>query len=749
MPMESTPRKRVRQTTSILTGTGSSHNTFDRFFLWFLHLSTRLFPNWTDRARDRREREMNQKLTKAKKRYDRAEEKFREAERKYRRTDQRYKDAENRFKREEARYDRARDRFEFDEYKRSLRFAQLDVEPHEVNIASSTMIIFLLILFIVADLLLFVPLLRSDLDGDGFVDIDKNEDWVNDFFEDIEPVTEMPDPTVPLEEQELEVISYTGEIDLTSVLLYLIVPTIVIPLVGGFILLNYPLSRAKRLRIETLGKMPEAINYMATSMRLSPSLDRAIEFAAENVDEPLASNLKKILWDIYIREYDSIEEAFIAFAYDWGEWNDDFKRSLYAIRSSTLERTEAGLEASLDKACDIILYGTKNEIEGYANSLSTPMMMIFALGLMLPMIIAVMLPFLGLGMDFLVPFILIMLVLFPLLTFYLAYRTIGRRPGTTTPPQVPNAQSMFQRRTIFITSMILLVGLVALGIFTFSRSYHLASGDQSIFKIVGSAPIVWGVGLAIANWCLMTSYDQKKERDVIKKTEEEFPDALFQLGSRIAEHKPLEKALEGTSLSMKGTHVAWLFRKMTYNIQVKRGSLREALFGKHGVLHDLPSPIITATMQTVVESIKKDPVTAGRTLISISGYLRELKRVENDVQHKLSQVLGMMSSTVTFFGPIIIGISSTVYFVLGKYMAEISASDIDFFLSSAPIPSEIFSLIIEIFLILITLIVIYLLTNIEYGSDWIEWKAMIGVTIPIVLLIYSATMMLSKLIIPF
>jgi len=53
-------------------------------------------------------------------------------------------------------------------------------------------------------------------------------------------------------------------------------------------LAEYPKRLAERRKVQSLGRMPEAVNYMVMSMRNSPSLDRAVTFAADNTDEPLA-----------------------------------------------------------------------------------------------------------------------------------------------------------------------------------------------------------------------------------------------------------------------------------------------------------------------------------------------------------------------------------------------------------------------------------------------------------------------------
>jgi Flp pilus assembly protein TadB len=106
-------------------------------------------------------------------------------------------------------------------------------------------------------------------------------------------------------------------------MLYFLPFASIAPIAAYSLIMNYPEARARRMRIRSLGSAPEAVTYMAMSLKLSPSLNKAIEFAAENTEGPLADRLRGVMWDVYSRRKESIEESFMGFANDWGEWNDD------------------------------------------------------------------------------------------------------------------------------------------------------------------------------------------------------------------------------------------------------------------------------------------------------------------------------------------------------------------------------------------------------------------------------------------
>lgn len=521
----------------------------------------------------------------------------------------------------------------------------------------------------------------------------------------------------------------------------IIICLLIVPLSLMIYFVNYPKNYAERVKISAIGRMPEAINYLCMAMRLSPSLDRATQFVSENIEEPLSTAMKKILWDVYMRKFDSIEDAFLNFAYEWGEWNEDFKRALYVIRGATLEKTEEGLQRSLEKASDIIVVGTKTKIESFVVSLSGPTMVLFSLGILLPMILGAMLPMVSMG-GFNIDIwgiALLMNVLFPLITLIYANHILARRPGTTSPPHIPNTQSKLEKQTIHITTIAIFVGCTIFGIMTTMWN-----------NPIGSLPIVWGIGFSIGYYCIMTTREQKKKREYYKKMESEFPDALFQVGSRIAEGNPIETALEKTSETMKGTNISEAFQKIAYLIRVTRKTLSFALFGRDGVLKNFPSRTITTTMRTVTETTKKDAISAGQTIVNISTYLRDMKKVDNDIKNQLGQVMSVMMSTAMFFAPIIMGITTALYKMMADVIENINIENVPmmpFKIGKASVvdPNQ-FLLVIGIYLILTVIIIMYFCAGIAHGEDNVERKFLIGSAMPIATIIFTVAVLMGKVI---
>lgn len=525
---------------------------------------------------------------------------------------------------------------------------------------------------------------------------------------------------------------------LFDVLVYGIPSVLVIPLAVLIFTANYPEILEQRMKAESIGKAPESINYMTMAMRVKPSLYRAVAFSAKNTEEPMSSGLNKVLWDVQTRKRSSLEESFVSFALRWGEWNEDLKRALYAVRSAMLERTKEGLNSALEKANDIVIDGTKRQVEDFANSLGTPTTILFAVGILLPLIIGAMLPMLALsGLDIssmnseetvnkggigLAHVILLMDVLAPAGAFFYSYKILGDRPGTTSPPDIKNDDNIY--KIIFKAGLLAVVTTVPVVFFS------------SYLTFLMPLPYFWPPVTAVSYYCLKTSWKSKKRRREVQEMEREFPDALFQLGSRIAEGMPPERAIQKTSKAMRGTKIGELFESITCFLQVNRLPLEEALFGSDGVLKDINSKTVKATMKTVVQITKKDPKEAGKTILQISDYLRSMEEMDHEIRSKLSQSVEMMKGTAMVFAPVVMGVVTSLYFMLHGVFSEIS--------NMSMISPVDFTSVVTVYLILLSLVITYFTTGIKSQLDEVEFKYQLGMMLPISITVFSIAVTVGK-----
>jgi len=509
--------------------------------------------------------------------------------------------------------------------------------------------------------------------------------------------------------------------------LFLSLPAVFVsPLVIFAVTANYPELLANRLRSRTLGQAPELITYMSMSLRLTPAMGPALAFAANNTSEPMGSGLRKVIWNVYTRKFPRLEDSLRDFAEDWGQWNEDLKRSIYSVWSATLEGTGEGLNRALDKANAIVLSGTRKRMEEFSSSLAGPSMVLFALGLLLPLVIGAMLPLMTVEMPSMsfdagtsastvngaanpLPIVLLMDVTFPVAAFFYAHNILGKKPGSRT-LDVGNAAPV--KRSRLAAASIAIAAVLALPFFALA----------SIPRLYAALSLLWGVGMALAFYFVTSSSAIKKQRDRQVEIENEFPDALFTIGTRIGEGAPFERAVMDTGADRAGSPLGKLLTAISLRLQLSHDTREE-------VLSTISSPTVRASLQAVSEAVRKDSRSAGKTTSNISQFLRDREKVDHDIRIQLSSVTDTMRSTALFFAPITVGITVALYSLLASEFSR---------LSQAPMLAPwTLLLVMGVYLVAMVLVTLYFCHYIRWGNDWAGYKHSVGTGLPVALAIFT------------
>jgi len=205
---------------------------------------------------------------------------------------------------------------------------------------------------------------------------------------------------------------------------------------------QYPFSVVYAEQRKALGYVPELIGYIVMSMKLSPNLEKASEFAAEHGRGKIAQDFKKLLWNVELGIYNTLSEGLDDIAYTWGNFSSEFKRALMRIRASILEDSESKRDAILDHTVEDLLGEIRDKMETYARDLKQPSIVLFYIGVLLPIILIIILP---IGSAFTnAPFatfwglVLIYNIAIPLIAFIYARKIIAHRPPTYEVPVIPN-----------------------------------------------------------------------------------------------------------------------------------------------------------------------------------------------------------------------------------------------------------------------------------------------------------------------
>jgi len=523
---------------------------------------------------------------------------------------------------------------------------------------------------------------------------------------------------------------------LTILLIFLII--FAFPLIVLHYTSEYPKIKAKYMKIHSLGDVPEVISYIVMYLRIHPNLERALEFASSESRTALSRDLRKLLWDIEIRIYKGIDDAITSFAELWGKWSDYFKRAIHLIRSSVREK-ETERYVTLNRALDVVLDGTKDTMINFANKLNQPTLVIYSIGVMLPLALVAMLPAASITRLHISIFQIFIIydILLPIILFVYIRKILLMRPATFNPPSIP---SNVVRINKFANASISLAILIS---FSFLALYF----SYSILFIIG-------IGFSISYYG-MSYFPYKKIRDEIKEMENEFSDALYIIGKRVEEGKPPEEAFYYASETMKGSKIGKVFSNSYYNLMARRTTLKEALFNKeYGSLRNIFSDRIRAIMKIFVEGARKSHKATGNAIIKIADHLKQLQDVERNIKNNLGVLTSTLHSTATIFAPMIAGITlgitklitnvlSGMNFSISESMSILIFGNEKF--SLAKISYDYFILTIGIYILLLVMLLLRFANGIDEGDDYIEYMYSIGREMPLATIIFALSTILSSL----
>lgn len=503
--------------------------------------------------------------------------------------------------------------------------------------------------------------------------------------------------------------------------------------IGGILLIpalnSAPTFMANSWRMKASGQMVQSIFYMVTYMRHTSNLERAIEFASDHLDPPLSLDFRKILWDVETEQFSTIQDSANAYLELWKDWDAEFVEAFHLVEASLYEASEDRRLSLLDKALDVILNGTYENMLHYAHNLKSPMTMLHMLGIILPILGLVILPLVASFLSGSSPLITVMYisliynVSLPIGVFYLGRTILSKRPAGYGASDIGEKENFRHLRNVnlslsknvkiglnpFIFSVIIFavcmfIGFLPLILHSLGAADFPLDGKDGNLKMleyvcppeaggtctdqqkVGpygigasilSLVVVLGLGLSIGTYYSLRSKNVIKIREKTRALEEEFSSALFQLGNRLGDGIPAEIAFAKVAQTMQGTTSGEFFSVAEQNITKLGMGLEQSLFDQNvGAVVTFPSNVIESSMKVLIESIKKGPRIAAQALLSMSRYIKEIHHVEERLKDLMEEVITSMKAQIQFLTPaiagIVIGITSMISAILTRLSSQLA-----------------------------------------------------------------------------
>ncbi|MFH1290523.1 MAG: hypothetical protein ABIH92_03885 [Nanoarchaeota archaeon] len=576
--------------------------------------------------------------------------------------------------------------------------------------------------------------------------------------------------------------------------------------VASMFVFYYTSTMPKRLanswRLQASSQMVPAILYTVVYMKHTSNLERAIQFASQHLEGPLALDFKKVFYDVEVGKFSTIKQSLENYLITWKDYSPEFVEAFHLIESSLFEPSEGRRVEILERALQVILDGVYEKMLKYSREIRSPLTNLYMLGIILPTLGLAMLPLASTLLQGMVrwPHVFVLFnVIIPFFVLYMVSEVLFKRPGgygeTSTLESNPDYASYKSKKPWLIAGIIalpfFLIGILpflfqidflvdTLGLqsdYTFQELGLKFLGDGKVFDFIdvegdkkgpfGVAAIFMSmfIPFSIALF-LFIGYSQKtkkliKARDDTRQLEKEFANSLFQLGNRLGDGTPAELAFGKVAASTQGQKSGSFFSLVSQNIQQGGMSLESAVFdGKRGAIIYYPSALISTSIRILVESVKKGLKIAARSLMSISQYVKNIDKINQRLKDLLAEIVSDMKSNMTFLAPllagIVVGLSAMITFILGKLEtigpdqgtdALVPGFETIFTIFNRPdmIPPYFIQLSIGLYIIQVIFILTGALVTVDSGKDPLRQKYELAKNLRMGMILYLVTAFISVL----
>lgn len=590
-------------------------------------------------------------------------------------------------------------------------------------------------------------------------------------------------PTRDIEKKFLEAISFS-HLDITpkGALSLTFLATILIPIIlilAGFIfnllsgpyivllvvltisifyyLYSLPYAIATSFKIKASSEMVLAIIYMSVAMKVIPNLEYAVKFAASNLTGPLAKDLKKILWDVYIGRYVTIADALDEFIRKWKRENEEFTEALYLMKTAFFE-SSLQRDKVLSEAVSIVLSGTKERMETYSQELKTPVTVLNAIGILLPIVGLVFFPLVSIFIpEAISPLYLVVGydIILPITVYWLMRTSLQKRPATFHQPEISKHPKFVRSKSEpIIFFLAVAISAVLIG-FSYNQINLFKGQLFSLELLIYSMLIIWSITFGVVFYTLLTTINKLKLREEVAGIESELGEVLFQIGTQLSRGMPVEAALRNSLPKIKELKISKMVEKILYNIESLGMTFSSAVFDENsGAINYFPSKLISAVMKAVVEISKGGMASLSDAMISIANFLRNMHIVEEDLKEKLSDIVGTMDIQAILLAPLSTGIVVSVYAIMMQIIVSLSGfiSEFQSKLASYGTSGDVLTgiininqvvgvhvtqLIVGIYMVEVVSMMALFTSIIKHGEDKLLRKYTIGKTLLLGTIIYS------------
>lgn len=476
-----------------------------------------------------------------------------------------------------------------------------------------------------------------------------------------------------------------------------------------------PIWIARLRRTVALGAAPALIGRAILRMRIDPSEESAVAFAARAGDDRLAASLKEHI----NRSTGEPGSGLRSFGEEWQDWFPALSRAVQLLGTASTA-PPAQRERALDRALAAVLDGTSDQLRSFASSITGPATGIYAFGVLLPLALVAVLPGAQTaGVSVTLPMIVFVYnFLLPLGLLVASGWVLLCRPVAFPPPSIPSSHPDLPcHRWIAPVVGCLLGGIAGWGAWILIAPWM--------------APIS-GIGVAVGSGLTYWYRPVMGIRREVREIEAGLPDALYLVGRRVDDGHAIEQGIADTARDLSGP-IGDLLADAVRRQQTLAVGMREALLGDHGALAEIPSQR-THNLASLLALSGQEGQPAGHAIVAMADHLDDLQRVERDAAHELRQVTTTLTNTGSIFGPLVAG--ATV--ALADGMDTMEASD-----EVATIATSELGLAVGSYVLILAAVLVVLSVALRHGLDRPAIGYRVGISVTVATITFAGSYLLA------
>ena len=454
---------------------------------------------------------------------------------------------------------------------------------------------------------------------------------------------------------------------------------------------SLPHVQAAFKRTEALGDAPNLIGRAVLRMQIEPATESAVRFAADTGSSSLAANLSTHI-DAAVG---TPRTGLLSFAEEWSDRFPAMQRSAYLLASA--QQAPAGERArTLDRSLGAVLDGTRDRMAEFTNAIRGPTTILYAFGVMIPLALVALLPALGfVGYEISIWYLVVGYdIVLPITLTGACLWLLVRRPIAFPPPKVTRSHPDVPSR--FLPTLLWgAIGVLA---------------GFSLVNVLGVPHLAPVASAGLGTGAMLIAYVRPilHVRTYIRDVESNLTDALYLTGRLVDDGRSVETAIQRAGDQIPAA-TGELFEQAAGLQRRLHLSVHDAFLGEYGVVSDVPSPRVRATVELLAIAAEQG-APAGRALVSMADHLDELRDVEARTRRQLSTITETIDHTATFFGPMVAG--ATVGLAGGLSGDGTTAIE-----GATTLPTDQLGLVIGAYVVSLSFILVPLSVALEDGLD--------------------------------